>query len=174
MRLFVAIDLPAELKDALASVITSLKAQGARANFTRRENMHLTLAFIGETPRASEAIAALEGVKALPFRVGPEGSGCFGDLLWVGVRRDPDLQRLAEKVRDALRGAGIRIDPKPFKPHITLARRLDCAGKPEVEVPRVTAPVGEFVLMRSDRVDGRLVYTPVRRFPLAGADLTKN
>ena len=174
MRLFVAIDFPPEIKDALASVITSLKAQGASANFTRRENMHLTLAFIGETPRVAEAKAALEAVRALPFRVALEGSGCFGDLLWIGARRDPDMQRLAEKARDALRGAGFQIDPKPFKPHVTVARRLVCAGKPAVDVPRVSAPVTEFVLMRSDRIDGRLVYTPVKRYALAGPDLTKN
>ena len=167
MRLFVAIDFPQELKDALASVIASLKAQGASANFTRRENMHLTLAFIGETPRVSDAVAALESVKAVPFRLALDGSGCFGDLLWVGAHRNPDMQRLAEKVRDALRGAGFNIDPKPFKPHVTVARRLVCEGKPRLDVPRVSAPVADFVLMRSDRIDGRLVYRAVKRFPLS-------
>ena len=167
MRLFVAIELPQELKDALASVIASLKAQGARANFTRSGNMHLTLAFIGETPRVADAKAALDTVKAAPFRVALEGSGCFGDLLWAGVRREPAMRRLAEKTRDALRGAGFQIDPKPFKPHVTVARRLECEGKPAVEIPRVSAPVAEFALMRSDRVDGRLVYTAVKRYPLS-------
>ena len=167
MRLFVAVELPREMKDALSSAIAALKAQGARANFTRRENMHLTLAFIGETPRLADAKAALGTVKAAPFRVALEGSGAFGDLLWVGAHHNPDMQRLAEKVRDALRAAGFKLDPKPFKPHITLARRLVCEGKPAIETPRVSAPVGEFVLMRSDRVEGRLVYTPVKRFPLS-------
>ncbi|MBR5768912.1 MAG: RNA 2',3'-cyclic phosphodiesterase [Clostridia bacterium] len=167
MRLFVAIEFPQELKDALASVITSLKEQGARANFTRRENMHLTLAFIGETPRLADAKAALDTVKAAPFRVALEGSGAFGDVFWVGAHHNPDMQRLAGKVRDALRAAGFTLDPKPFKPHITIARRLDCPGKPEVDVPKESAFVTEFVLMRSDRVDGRLVYTPVHRVPLS-------
>ena len=163
MRLFVAIELPQELKDALASVIASLKAQGARANFTRRENMHLTLAFIGETHRLAEAKAALDTVKARPFRVALGGSGAFGDLLWAGLRREPDLDFLAAKVREALNAAAFALDPKPFRPHITLARRAVCEGKPRLELPAVSAPVTEFVLMRSDRVDGRLVYTPVFR-----------
>ena len=92
-----------------------------------------------------------------------KGSGAFGDLVWAGVHRNPDLDMLASRVRDALRGAGFGIDPKPFKPHITLARRLVCAEKPTVELPLASAPVRDFVLMRSDRVDGRLVYTPVFR-----------
>ena len=163
MRLFVAVELAPELKDALSDAIASLRSQGASANFTRRENMHLTLAFIGETPRLAEAKAALETVAALPFRIELQGSGAFGDLVWAGVRRNPDLDLLASRVRDALRGEGFRLDPKPFRPHITLARRLVCAEKPSVELPRASAPVRDFVLMRSDRVDGRLVYTPVFR-----------
>lgn len=166
MRLFVAIEFPQEIKDALSAAIVSLKRQGVSANFTRRENMHLTLAFIGETPRLAEAAAALGEVKARAFRVALEGAGAFGDLLWIGARRSPDLDLLVSRVRDALRGAGFRIDPKPFKPHVTVARRAVCAGKPTVEAPRVSAPVTDFVLMSSERVDGRLVYRPLKRFPL--------
>ncbi len=163
MRLFVALELPGEIKDALCGAIASLKAQGVSANFTRRENMHLTLAFIGETPRLAEAKAALDTVRARPFRVALAGSGAFGDLLWAGLRREPDLDFLAAKVREALRAAGFALDPKPFRPHITLARRAVCEGKPELDLPAVSAPVADFVLMRSDRVDGRLVYTTVFR-----------
>ena len=163
MRLFVAVELPREMKDALSSAIAALKAQGVSANFTRRENMHLTLAFIGETPRLAEAKAALDTVKARPFRVALGGSGAFGDLLWAGLRREPDLDFLAAKVREALRAAGFAVDPKPFRPHITLARRAVCEGRPEIDLPAVSAPVTDFALMRSDRVDGRLIYTPVFR-----------
>ena len=163
MRLFVAVELPREMKDALSSAIAALKAQGVSANFTRRENMHLTLAFIGETPRLADAKAALDTVKARPFRVALGGSGAFGDLLWAGLRREPDLDFLAAKVREALRAAGFAVDPKPFRPHITLARRAVCEGRPEIDLPAVSAPVTDFALMRSDRVDGRLIYTPVFR-----------
>ena len=170
MRLFVAVLFSPQFTEAVTDVQNQLRAACRGGNFTRRENLHLTLAFIGETPRLAEAKAALDSVKAFPFRVALERTGSFGDVFWVGTRRDSDMDALAEKVRNALRGAGFHIDSKPFRPHVTVARELVCEEKPDVSVPKASAFVTEFVLMRSDRVNGRLVYTPVKRFPL----LTKN
>lgn len=169
MRLFVAIELSEEIREALFSLITSLKQQGVDANFTRRDNMHLTLAFIGETPRLAEAKACVDAVDASPFKLELSGSGCFGDLMWVGTRRQPALDMLSQKVRRSLLSSGFAIDEKPFRSHITVARRLICEAKPSVFVPSAAMTVSEIVLMRSDRVNGRIVYTPVHRKALVAA-----
>ena len=168
MRLFVAIELSEDIKDALSSVIISLKRQGADANFTRRDNMHLTLAFIGETPRLADAKACIDTVDADAFEFSISDSGCFGDLMWVGGCRRPALDALAQKVRRSLLSAGFAIDEKPFRSHITVARRLVCEVKPTVSVPPAKMRVSEITLMRSDRVNGKLVYTPVHRKRLRG------
>ena len=68
MRLFVAAALPESWKDALDRAARALADQGVRGNFTRRENYHLTLVFLGETDRLDDVIAAMDtgGRTALP------------------------------------------------------------------------------------------------------------
>ena len=62
MRLFVAINLSENIKNALLKAQSDLKNQGFYGNFTRRENMHLTLAFIGETEKRFKAVDALKKI----------------------------------------------------------------------------------------------------------------
>ena len=80
VRLFVAVNLSSEMKDAFIALQNELYEQGVRGNYTSEENMHLTLAFIGEYPEAEPVLDALNKVPFTPFEISPEGLGCFGDL----------------------------------------------------------------------------------------------
>jgi 2'-5' RNA ligase len=125
MRLFAAIDLPWSLRDRLAGLTTGL--YGMR--WMRRENLHLTLRFIGEIPpfRAEDVDLALLAVKARSFPLTIAGVGLFEKAgrvtaLWAGVERNPQLDHLQAKIETALQRAGLEPERRRFVPHITLAR----------------------------------------------------
>lgn len=160
MRLFVAIRFSEELRRALLDAQTALRRQGASGNFTRPENLHLTLAFLGETEDVSGAEAAVEeACRGGAFELAVGGGGRFGDLWWAGVQEAPRLSALAEDLQTALRRRGFSIERRPFLPHITLARRLSVPRPPALAVPRTAMTVQSVSLMRSERIGGKLVYT---------------
>jgi 2'-5' RNA ligase len=159
MRLFIAIHFSPEVKRLLLRTIESLRAQAAGGNFTREENLHLTLAFLGETINESAARAAIAAAAAPPFPLTLGGSGRFGDLWWVGVEENPALSSLASSLQNELRARGFSIERRPFKPHITVARQVVSRAPVRLEVPRVTMTADRVSLMRSARVAGELRYT---------------
>nr|MCR4935671.1 RNA 2',3'-cyclic phosphodiesterase [Oscillospiraceae bacterium] len=123
MRLFLAICLSPAMKDALVEAQNALYDRGVRGNYTPEENLHLTLAFIGEYPDAEAVLEVLSSVSFSPFALQLEGMGCFGDLWWAGMAASEPLTALAGKLRRALAAAGIPFDRKRFSPHITLLRK---------------------------------------------------
>jgi len=125
MRLFVALDLPFEVKSRLADLAGGIP--GLR--WVPPENYNLTLRFIGEVnrPEAEEADEALAAIRARPFDLTLTGLGTFerqGRVmsLWVGAERTPGLAHLQSKVETALQRAGFEPERRRFAPHVTLAR----------------------------------------------------
>lgn len=162
MRLFAAVELSDEMKEELFRVITLLKESGTEGNFTLKSNMHLTLAFIGETPRVAEAKSALKSVSAESFVLRLLLLGSFGDILWAGTEKQPALFALADGVRESLCRGGFQIDEKPFRPHITIARSAVLPrGAQTPSLAPVSMRVSKITLMRSERIGGRLTYTPI-------------
>ena len=158
MRLFIAIRLSEEMCAKIAAYQRALRAQGLRAGYSHTENLHLTLAFLGERPDADAVIAALEKLTFSPFPLSPDESGRFGDVFWIGLKESAPLTALVRDLRALLKDAGIAFDKKPFRAHITVARYL------RGEVPAVSVPHGEMrvsrvSLMRSELIEGRRVYT---------------
>ena len=143
MRAFVALELPQAFASDIAALSRQLK-HAAEGRFLAAETYHLTLAFLGEATEAgiASAIEAIEAActnaAAIPLR--SDGLGKFGRAsdatLWLGIAATPDLMRLAETVREELGARGGAYDGKPFKPHITLARR--------VRIPRTDLPPSPF------------------------------
>ena len=125
MRLFVAVEIPEEVKDRLAGLTGGLP--GVR--WVRPESYHLTLRFIGEVPGyiAEELDAALAHIRAKPFHLGLSGLGTFEKAgrvqsLHVVAERTPGLAHLQSKIETALQRAGLLAQRKRFAPHVTLAR----------------------------------------------------
>ncbi len=132
MRLFIAIELPEEIKRGIAAIQEKLRKSGADAAWTRPEGIHLTLKFLGEVPDAKvmDIRTALAGAVsgAAGFRLEAAGAGAFPNsrnprVLWLGVRGD--LERLGA-LQSAVEGAMVKLgfDPedRAFSPHLTLAR----------------------------------------------------
>ena len=158
MRLFIAIQLSDELSAAVMNMMHELKKQGVKGNYVPARNLHLTLAFLGETDNRAGVRAAMEAVKWKPFRLAPSEPGAFGDLLWLGVRGNQGLNGLVRDLRASLDAAGIDYDRKKFEPHITIVRRSSgrwqgaAAPKGEMMVRKVS-------LMKSEEKGGKRVYT---------------
>lgn len=155
MRLFVAIPLDAAMRDALTAMQREMLRQNARGSFTSPENMHLTLAFIGEYPDPDAVLDVLPPLR--PFELKLSGFGNFGDLWWAGLERSDALNDYVRRLRHALADADIPFDRKRFSPHITLARRV--TGRPALEAPHAAMTVRRAALMRSDRGKNGMIYT---------------
>ena len=163
MRLFIAINLNKKMKESLMGMQEELYARGLRGNMTKPENMHLTLAFIGEYDDPEDILEIIEGISFRPFTLRIEGKGAFGDLWWAGLEKSEELQALVKKLRHRLADAGIPFDRKKFTPHITLIRRAKQVGSPSPRSRAAVKPaemtVDHISLMRSDRGKSGMIYT---------------
>ncbi len=127
-RLFVAIDLPEEVRTAVAAIGSRL--EGARR--VPADQLHITLRFIGEADEKLLAAikTSLDQVSTPPFQLALRGVGHFPPgrhprVLWVGIEESDPLLKLQQEVELALIEAGLQPDERRFSPHITFARLKD-------------------------------------------------
>jgi RNA 2',3'-cyclic 3'-phosphodiesterase len=158
-RLFVAIDLPEEVKTQLSGFSRELTG----CKWVGMDELHLTLRFIGEVDDGTFALIgrALTAVRFESFPLTLCGVGHFPPhkhprVLWVGIQGGEELGRLQQNVELALIEAGISPDDRPFSPHITLARMKDTAPSDVARFERdhaglvcPTFEVSEFILYSS-------------------------
>jgi 2'-5' RNA ligase len=170
MRVFFAVRLSEEIQDRLCSVLHRLRPCCAKGRFTPRENLHVTLVFLGETApeRLPETRAAMEAVSAEPFSLHIGGMGCFrrsgGDLYWAGVERSAPLCRLYDSLCGELQKRGFPTDDRPYRPHLTLVRQAvlsEGCDRGAFVVPAMRMKVEKFSLMKSEQAGGRRLYTEI-------------
>ena len=159
MRLFIAINLDDKFRDALVEMQESMRRQGIRGNYTRMENLHLTLAFIGECGDPDTVNEVLASIPLEPFRLALRGYGSFGNLYWAGLEDNDKLSAYVKRLRRALAEKGIPFDRK-FSPHITLLRQAS-AGLPRLRVSSAAMEVRRVSLMRSERGKNGMIYTEI-------------
>jgi RNA 2',3'-cyclic 3'-phosphodiesterase len=175
-RLFVALDPPAPVRDALAA----LRAEVPGARWLTPEQMHLTLAFIGEVDEASaQAIeTALAGVRASSVEAALTELGAFPNrraprVLVASVAETPALLDLQARVARALGAAGVGLEMRPFRPHLTLARlkypdRRSVDGFLDQPIPSLPFPAEAFHLYASSPTPGGSRYRRLRSYDLPG------
>jgi 2'-5' RNA ligase len=178
-RAFVAIPMPEDAAARLAGLVRGLSV-GRRVP---EENLHLTLAFLGEvTDEGLEELhEALSGLRAAPVELRFEGLGVFGEerprAVWAAVAPEPGLLDLQRRVERAARKAGLSAEARRFVPHVTLARlkgRREDAGalarflaeRGAGSAPPVRAVA--FSLMSSRLRPEGAVYEELARYPLMG------
>jgi len=132
MRLFIAIEIPDEIKKEMVKVQEQLRKANVDASWTRVEGMHLTLKFLGEVPetKITEIVSGLqsatEGISQLRLEV--KGVGTFPNprnarVVWIGLSGDTGkLTKLQEAVEDAMACIGLARDERKFTAHLTLGR----------------------------------------------------
>ena len=162
MRLFIAIKLNSELRNALTDVQKHLIRRGVSGNYTNTDNLHITLAFIGEYDEPDFVTEVISEVPFSPFPISLSALGHFGDLWWVGISDNAELASYVKRLHQALSEAGIPFDKKKFSPHITLIRKA-IGSLPAVSVPKTTMSVDHISLMRSERGPKGMIYTEIGR-----------
>ncbi|MCS7295105.1 MAG: RNA 2',3'-cyclic phosphodiesterase [Chloroflexota bacterium] len=186
-RLFVACEVPQEVKDAIAGVIGQLRDRSGNAvRWVRPEGVHVTLKFLGEVPQKklpAIKLALQEAVsRHYPFNLEFSNIGSFGGreglrIMWIGIAGDIlRLEALARDVNLALSVVGFEPERRPFRPHLTLGRVRDEVGtrqraELEVEVYKTEVPqcawrTSEITLMRSRLGPGGAQYDVIATFPL--------
>jgi len=178
IRLFVAIELPEDVRESLSHLQAGLP--GAR--WTPPENMHLTLRFIGEVqePAVDEIGEALWRIRAEGFSLALKGLGKFGGeskrsparTLFVGVEPNRALSDLASRIEQSIVDAGFPPETRKFHAHITLARLKDTPphrlGDYIAEHSLYSArpfDVREFALVSSLQGKEASVYDALQFFP---------
>ena len=187
LRLFVAVDLPGQVREALARLQGGLRSHDlSDLRWVRPQGIHLTLKFLGETPAGrvaaiTEALAgAIRGRRRSRLALGALGT--FGGrrrprVLWLDITGDIEhMRELQAAVEEALVEVGFPPEERDFSPHLTLAR-VPQPGRPgtaeriaqaleSVVPPRSEFDVREVVLMRSTLQPGGAVYERLAAFPL--------
>ena len=179
MRLFVAVDPPAEVVGALDAAIG---ARDERLRWVPTEQWHLTLVFCGEV--ASEVVSELTerlaraAARTSPLSVRLAGGGTFpkqaarARVLWVGVDGDtPALTRLAERCAAAARRSGVDLEDRAFRPHLTLARARRDTHDARDYVERLSSYAGQAWTVTSIRLVHSTLGSKVRHETLAELDL---
>ena len=175
MRLFVALELPLEVRDALLAAMGGV----AGARWQCDAQLHLTLRFIGEVDRhqAADIEAALGSVRVTPLTVSLNGCGTFDrrgriDTLWVGITPQDQVAALAKRIDQALLRIGIPLETRAFLPHITVARfgrdAGTMAGFPLVPLPVTPFTVEGFALWERTMGHGGSDYRIVARYRAPG------
>ncbi|MHB8841946.1 MAG: RNA 2',3'-cyclic phosphodiesterase [Candidatus Aquicultor sp.] len=133
LRLFIGIELPLQIKHMLNDISLTLKNQlDSTARWVAKDNIHLTLKFLGDTSQdkldeIESAIGdAIQEFRKFYFTLGEMGafpSARKARVIWVGVHHGaPELIELGKAIEKALEPLGYKRESKEFKPHITLAR----------------------------------------------------
>ena len=158
MRLFIAIQLSDEIKKALVSCMHDLKKQGVEGNYVPAQNLHLTLAFIGEYDDPAKVRKVIGSVPLPQIRLSISGKGNFGNLLWAGVKGNQKLKTYVKDLRAALKEAQIPFDDDKFIPHITLIRKTVAKKPYEVHLTKAEMTVEKVSLMKSEMKNGKVMY----------------
>jgi 2'-5' RNA ligase len=176
MRLFVALSLP----DSVAQNLLLMQGGVPGAHWQTREQLHLTLGFIGEADgrAAGEIDEALSAISSPRFTLALKGVGEFGGkkphAIWAGVGDGTEqVRHLNRKIETALQRIGLPADQRKFTPHVTLAR-LRAAPMGRVmdwltDHALLASPpfeVSEFALYSSTLTPNGSVYVPQSVYPL--------
>ena len=179
MRIFIALDIPAEIRARLTEYMERARSYAPEARWARVEGLHVTLKFVGHVSdeRVEQIKAALASIKTAPFVVRFEGVGFFPNpkaarVFWAGVDGGNELPQLASAIDAALEKLGVERETKPYHPHLTLART---SARPLRELQPLladsppqfgTMTAREFFLYQSQPQRGGSKYTKLKRFGL--------
>ena len=173
MRLFIAVNFDNAVKKQLLEIQAQLRSQCTRGNFTRPENLHLTLAFLGETPQGKVA-SLLQIIKdvqvlpeAMPIELSFTQTGCFThshkELWWVGVDENRSglnhLKAIHGQLIKRLLDSNFPVDNRSFNPHITLGREIKHSEKIILKCDEIKVKIERLSLMKSEHIGGVLTYT---------------
>jgi 2'-5' RNA ligase len=183
VRLFVALQIPAPVRENFAALIQEMRSIAPEPKWVRAENLHVTLKFLGETP--SEKLDSLRNALAAvgfahPLHLRFHGVGFFPNdkrprVFWAGLTSLPNLAPLAREIDLATAALGFPPKTRTFTPHLTLARfnqpavsqQLRAAAENSATREFGTLNTATFHLIRSQLKPTGAEYTTLHSFPFA-------
>jgi 2'-5' RNA ligase len=175
-RLFIAIDLPLELKEKIYEYELELKKIIERGvKWVELENIHITLRFLGETDEEKiidiEKIMDSMSANFYPFLISIGGLGAFPNLknprvIWIGIGKgENELRELSDKLETKIRKLGFRKEEREFSPHLTIGRVKEKINlKDEImnfNIPDIMFLSEELTLFESKLTPSGPIYTTV-------------
>ncbi len=164
MRLFIAITLDENMTDALIEMQDDLMRSGIKGGYTKPENLHMTLVFIGESDEPEKIEEIMRDVPLRSFSVKVAGMRRFKDMVFANVLDSPELHDYVKRLRRALSDNDIDFDRKKFMSHITLVRRAsgskDFPIQADTEIEE-TMRVKGISLMKSEQGKHGMIYTEI-------------
>ncbi len=187
IRTFIAIQIPESIKNEIFLIQEKLRAAGRGISWTKADNIHLTLKFLGSTDESlidliSDKISdSIAGKK--PFKIQVNGVGAFPimkrpRIIWVGANTESDhLREISRNLNENLESLGFESEKRKFTAHLTIGRVKDARKiSPILETMKVFTnfDAGEFIvekieLIKSDLHPSGAIYTPLRKI-LLGKD----
>jgi len=184
MRTFIAIEIPSEVKSALAALQDELRRAGADVSWTRPENIHLTLRFLGEVDERRigevEKVCVASAAEFRPFTLSLNDTGVFPNarqprVLWAGLAGEIEKAvEMRKRINDGLALIGFEREDKDFRPHLTIGRVKSTKKTRELlaiaearQVPALSFVVTEIVLMKSELHPAGARYTPIAKVSLS-------
>ncbi|WP_044914750.1 RNA 2',3'-cyclic phosphodiesterase [Butyrivibrio sp. WCE2006] len=164
MRLFIAINFDENMTDALIEMQDDLIRSGVSGNFTREENLHMTLVFIGESDEPEKIEEIMRDVPLRSFTIKVSGMMRFKDMIFARVVDNPDLSDYVKRLRHALSDNDIDFDKKKFMSHITLVRRAGGVKNIPIqsdEIIEESMRVKGISLMKSEQSKHGMIYTEI-------------
>ncbi len=172
MRLFVAINFNSDIQRRIISIQKDLYERSKKGRFVPRDNLHLTLVFLGEVGEARVKLAQLcvKNIEAKPFTMKVNRLGKFkrptGDLYWAGIQPNTNLDSIYKQLYDNFNSYEFYIKDAEYIPHLTLARDVLLKEGVDLEqykedFPQIDIEVNSIQLMKSHVEDGKLIYTPL-------------
>lgn len=175
MRVFIAIELDENIKEYIFQNQRIVRDNSIKGNFSRKENLHLTLRFIGEAnaKQIDDLKKNIDETAKITssFEIQLGGLGYFPKknrkIIWLGISKGKkSLQQLFNVLENNLEKHGFGRDERGLNPHITMARQviLNTDFKlltEKVKIEDIEIPVKKISLMESTRVDGKLTYRPI-------------
>jgi 2'-5' RNA ligase len=187
IRSFIAAEIVPPLKVKIVQIVNGLKQQIAEGiRWVTEENIHLTFKFFGDIQQDKLTILA-NSLQAVTAKMSPIGItlaelGAFPDhrrprVVWIGIRENPDLSKLANIIEDLAIKSGVKTEERAFSAHITLGR----VGRPAdtldilkigdtISLTKVgeigSQTIDELIIFRSELQKEGPLYTPIYSFQL--------
>ena len=159
MRQFIALTFNSSFKEELVHIIDSLKEEGIQGKYYDPDNLHMTLAFFGETNRQDEIMKIIQSIPFPEITIPTNRIGHFKKIYWVGVKENPELDAYVNTLRNTLKQHDIPFDENPFYPHITILRKAEEGDRTLQEVSTKDIKVE---LLQAHYLEEGLKYLPYK------------
>lgn len=162
-RIFIAIRFNDEFKQKLVDIQDTLKTRGVSGNYCSWGNLHMTLAFIGETYDLPAIRDAVSEVTFESFELTLDRLGSFptkAGVIWCGVKESEPITTIANCLRERLKEHGVHYSGQRFVPHISLVQHPSSIVT-DVDIPKVSVRVEKIYIMKSERINGELIYSEI-------------